>query len=52
VIFDMLQRVAMGILTNGMYASAFTGLLVFTMGMIIVHFTPEDERDRKRKAAR
>jgi hypothetical protein len=47
VIVDTLQRLATAILTNGMYASAFTGLLVFTLGMIIVHFTPDDDRDRK-----
>ena len=35
-----------------MLASALTGLLVFIIGMIIVHFTPEDDRDRKRKQSK
>jgi hypothetical protein len=32
---------------NGMLVSAFIGLSVFIMGMIIVYFTPEDDRRRK-----
>lgn len=34
---------------NGMLASALIGPGVFIVGMIIVHFTPEDDRDRKRQ---
>jgi hypothetical protein len=37
---------------NGMYVSALAGLGVFIIGMVIVHFTPEDDRDRKRKPAK
>lgn len=33
---------------NGMLVSALIGLSVFIMGMIIIHFTPEDD-GRKRK---
>ncbi len=37
---------------NGMIVSALTGLTVFIIGMIIVHFTPDDDRDQKRKPSR
>jgi hypothetical protein len=37
---------------NGMLASALIGLGVFIIGMIIVHFTPEDDRDRKLKPSK
>ena len=47
VVFDMLQRLTTQILTNGIYASAFTGLLVFVIGMIIVHLTPAGDRGLK-----
>jgi hypothetical protein len=30
------------LMTNGMFASAFTALLVFLGGMIIVYFTPDN----------
>jgi hypothetical protein len=52
VTFDVLQRLATAILTNGVYASAFTGLLVFTIGMIIVHLTPQENGSQKRNAAK
>jgi hypothetical protein len=50
--FDMLQRLATAILTNGVYASAFTGLLVFTLGMIIVHLTPQENGRQKHHASK
>ena len=33
---------------NGMFVSALIGLSVFIMGMIIIHFTPEDDGRQKR----
>jgi hypothetical protein len=33
---------------NGMLASALTGLSVFIMGMLIIYFTPENDRTEKR----
>ena len=35
-----------------MLASAFTAVLVVIIGLIIVHFTPEDDGDRKRKPSK
>ena len=32
---------------NGMLVSALIGLSVFIMGMIIVYFTPEDDRRKQ-----
>lgn len=49
---DTIQDYAMRILTNGMVVSALIGLSVFIMGMIIVHFTPDDDRDQKRKPSK
>ena len=37
---------------NGMAVSALTGLTVFIIGMIIVHFTPEGDHDRKQKPSK
>ena len=37
---------------NGMLASALMGLGAFIIGMLIVHFTPEDDRDRKPKPSK
>ena len=37
---------------KGMYVSALIGLVAFIVGMIIVHFTPEDDRDRNPNASK
>jgi hypothetical protein len=37
---------------RGMVVSALTGLTAFIIGMIIVHFTPDDDQDRKRKPSK
>jgi len=37
---------------NGMLVSALIGLSVFIMGMIIIHFTPEDDSGQKRKPSK
>lgn len=37
---------------NGMLASALMGLGAFIIGMIIVYFTPDDDRGQKRKPSR
>jgi hypothetical protein len=37
---------------NGMLVSALLGLSVFIMGMIIVHFTPEDHGRQNRNLSK
>jgi hypothetical protein len=36
---------------TGMLVSALTGLSVFVMGMIIIYFTPEDDRTERRQSS-